>query len=186
MLKQRGIGSDTALASDLKTEDVKRIKWAQGLAYPKDLAEYEAVDGCDCPIHSRAQGSYQHVVPFWSIEFQNPSHWGRFNLFVLVLREREGYISYPNTFIPFGAHRVKSSRLTHYEWIPETCEMWWLVPGNGWDCGLVGVGLFTEQWVDTAHNRMLASAQAGRSVLYLWKQLCELCLHIKNFGKLRV
>lgn len=178
MLKQRGIGSDTALASDLKTEDLKRIRWAQGLAYPKDLAEYEAVDGCDRPVHRRAQGSHQHVVPFGSIEFQNPSHWGRFNFFVLVLREREGYISYPNTFIPFGAHRVKSSRLTHYEWLqrPLRCgdlprvlvgTVAWL----GWGRSLGGalIALAIARQLTLKRKGVCCISESNSS---FWKQLC--------------
>lgn len=84
---------------------MNRIKLAQLLAYPKDLAEYKGVDGCDCPVNTCTQRSYQHVVPFWEVEFQNPSNWGRFNSFhkhVIVLRERESYISYSNIFISFG------------------------------------------------------------------------------------
>lgn len=84
------------------------MKLAQVLAYPEDLAEYKAVDGCDCPIDRCTQSSHQHVVPLWNIEFQNPSNGSRLNFFlkhVFVLREREGYISYPNMFLPFGARR---------------------------------------------------------------------------------
>lgn len=88
------------ISTDRQTKGRRRIKLVQLFAYPKNLAEEEGIEGCDCPIDSCAHSPYQHVGPFWSINFQNPPNWGRFNFFfhrnVLVLEGRGSYINHLN------------------------------------------------------------------------------------------